>query len=532
VTGSSINWRVKVPKVVLVNPSRSTVGFSFITPRWLFVIAQATPTDLVGNPVLVNESIEAFDPAMVDRGDIVGIGIGTVNCRPAYDVIRQAKTRGATVIVGGVHATLVPEEPAQYGADSVVTGNGDLAWTQAVRDALDGRLARRYVGGRVDGDDLLKARWDLMEAGKYLFPTVQTVAGCPENCSFCSVWVSDGRKPRQRLAEKVIEEVNELYGLGYRVILLADDNFAPATLGRIAREPSAQKRKELEQIRDERLRFFDEYDRRVPKDIYAFSQITSEIASDEEYLSALVKKMRIRQALVGVESFSAEGLESANKQWNPSGQGMVRAIQRIQEEGIVVLSSLICGLESDTVETLRRMREQALTSGTLMAQFALYNPYPGTVDYYEMQQDRQRRDSAGYTPKHRTRLVLDKFWLSDAGPAEVIQHANLSAEDLLRENRLSWDAFYSLTAIVRRTRSGIARKWPFMGRVTYVILSLVFRRVYAGNGLVADIVHKRKIGLLTKAFIKVGVHCYSWFCGGGVRVRMGARPVRHDRSLA
>src|SRR5207253_1620532 len=124
-------------------------------------------------------------------------------------------------------------------------------------------------------------------------------------------------------------------------------------LGRIAREPSPQKRKQLEQVREERLRFFDQYDRSVPPNLYAFTQMTTEVTSDEEYLSAMYQKMRIRGALVGIESFSEQGLKSANKLWNPTGQKMVEAVQKIQDAGIVVLSSIICGLESDTVQTIR-----------------------------------------------------------------------------------------------------------------------------------------------------------------------------------
>ena len=39
-------------RVFLVNPALSKLGYSIITPRWLFVIARATPTDLVGDPIL------------------------------------------------------------------------------------------------------------------------------------------------------------------------------------------------------------------------------------------------------------------------------------------------------------------------------------------------------------------------------------------------------------------------------------------------------------------------------------------------
>jgi radical SAM superfamily enzyme YgiQ (UPF0313 family) len=268
-------------KVFLVNPAWSRLGYSVITPRWLFVIAQATPRDLVGEPILIDEAIEKFDLGAVRSGDIVGIGISTGNCVAGYDILRKAKSKGATVIVGGIHPTIFPDEPLEMGADAVVTGNGDMVWAKVVKDTLDHCLQKKYLGGRLPGDALLKARWDLLNPRQYTFPTIQTVAGCPENCSFCSVWVTDGRQPRQRLTSRIIEEANELYQKGFRYIIFADDNFNPATLGRIVREPSPQKRKQLEQIREERLRFFEEYDRSVPSNLYAFTQMTTEVITDE-----------------------------------------------------------------------------------------------------------------------------------------------------------------------------------------------------------------------------------------------------------
>src|SRR3989475_6962335 len=162
-------------KVVLVNPAMSTVGYSVITPRWLFVIAQATPVELVGDPILLDEAIQEFDPGVVHACDIVGIGITTGNCLAGYGILRKAKSRGATVIVGGIHPTIFPDEPLEMGADAVVTGNGDLVWSKAIRDALEHNLQRQYVGGRVSGETLLKARWDVLDPTQYMFATVQTV---------------------------------------------------------------------------------------------------------------------------------------------------------------------------------------------------------------------------------------------------------------------------------------------------------------------------------------------------------------------
>src|SRR5215831_4938049 len=188
-------------RAILVNPSNSTAGYSFITPRWLFVLAQATPTDLVGDPVLVDESVERFDPSTLQKGDIVGISISSGNCMPGYRVLREAKARGAIVIMGGIHTTIFPDEPMKMGADAVVTGGGEIVWRTVVDDALSNRLQRRYDGGRVPGEAMVKARWSLLDPTRYLFPSVQTVAGCPENCSFCSVWVTEGRQPRLRLGD-------------------------------------------------------------------------------------------------------------------------------------------------------------------------------------------------------------------------------------------------------------------------------------------------------------------------------------------
>jgi radical SAM superfamily enzyme YgiQ (UPF0313 family) len=488
----------------------STLGYGIITPRWLFVMAQATPTGLVGDPVIIDETIKRFNATIVNPGDIVGIGISTGNCIPGYRVVREAKLRGATVIVGGVHATIFPDEPLEMGADAVVTGNGDVVWKNVVRDALDRNLRKQYCGGRVPGDALLKARWDLLDPTQYLLASIQTVAGCPENCSFCSTWITEGRQPRQRLTDKIIEEANELYGMGFRYIVFADDNFNPATLGRIAREPSKNKKRELERVREERLGFFDEYVRSVPENLYGFTQMTSEIISDDEYLSAMYHKMHIRTACIGVESFSQQGLESANKQWNPVGQKMVETIQKIQERGVLVLSSIICGLESDTIQTLRTMRNFVKESGTILAQFTFYKPYPGTKDYHEMMSDFRNRGNPLYVPKHKSQILHDKSWLRDTHSAEVIKHPNLSANDLIQENKRCWDTFYSLREILKRTRGGVPKSWPLAGKITYVFLSLVFKRVFSGQGITADSVRKRKLGIATRMLVRITVGIYGY----------------------
>jgi len=219
-------------KIHLINPSDVSFGIGVITPRWLYVLAEATPRSF-GDPVIVDETLELLEPDTIDAGDIVGIGIHTGNALRGYQIGNLARARGARVVFGGIHATLFPDEAHQLGgANAVVKGDGDLIWGKAIQDCVDGALQPIYEGGRVEPESLLPARWDLMPPDRYMWASVQTVRGCPKHCSFCSVWKTDGQRPRQRASDGVIREIVELRRRGFRFIALADDNFYPVTLTR------------------------------------------------------------------------------------------------------------------------------------------------------------------------------------------------------------------------------------------------------------------------------------------------------------
>src|SRR6266853_3416319 len=217
-------------RVHLINPSEVSFGTAVITPRWLYVLAAATPASF-GDPRLVDETLEALDPFDIQTGDIVGIGIHTANALRGYEIGKIARDRGAHVVVGGIHATLYPGEAHELGgAHAVVKGDGDVVWAKVLADCARGTPLPVYEGGRIEASEFLPARWDLVPRKSYMWASVQTVRGCPKHCSFCSVWRTDGQRPRQRSSDVVIEEIVQLRRLGFRFIALADDNFYPVTL--------------------------------------------------------------------------------------------------------------------------------------------------------------------------------------------------------------------------------------------------------------------------------------------------------------
>ena len=165
-------------RVHLVNPSDIAFGFGVITPRWLYVLAAATPADY-GDPLIVDETLESFESDRIQPGDVVGIGIHTMNALRGFEVGRLARARGAFVVFGGIHATLYPQEAFDHGgAHSVVRGDGDVAWTSVLADCAIGNPRGIYEGGRLPGSLFQRARWDLLQEKPYLWASVQTVRGC------------------------------------------------------------------------------------------------------------------------------------------------------------------------------------------------------------------------------------------------------------------------------------------------------------------------------------------------------------------
>jgi len=125
-------------RVHLVNPSDISFGTAVITPRWLYVLASATPAAF-GDAVICDETLELLNPLNVTSGDVVGIGIHTGNALRGYEVGKIARERGAWVIFGGIHATLYPEEAIELGgAHAVVKGDGDVIWAEALNDCVVG----------------------------------------------------------------------------------------------------------------------------------------------------------------------------------------------------------------------------------------------------------------------------------------------------------------------------------------------------------------------------------------------------------
>ncbi len=466
-------------KIHLVNPSQVSFGTAVITPRWMYVIAAATPASF-GDPILVDETLSPVDPVCIERGDVVGIGIHTANALRGYEIGKIAREQGAYVIFGGIHATLYPEEAHRLGgAHAVVMGDGEIVWATALADCRKAVPQSTYLGGRTEASNFLSARWDLVPRDKYMWASVQTVRGCPKHCSFCSVWKTDGQRPRQRAADGVIEEIVQLRRLGFRFILLADDNFYPVTLTDLklaSRQGDTHRLDELKALRTERFDLMAHL-ALLPSDMVFFTQITMEAAEDPFFLDAM-RKANIKGALVGVESVTPEGLKDVYKEFNSAGEDLVERLRTFRRHGVHVLGSFIFGLPSDRPETFEATAAVAQNAEIAFAQFVMLIPFPGTVDFakWEKMMEGDLIRIAG--------IPLTRRWLipEHLRPKMYWPHPVMSGEEIARRTQAVWDRFYSLKFIWKRSSFIKSAR----NRLAFVLISKLYRQMYANTGLATD----------------------------------------------
>lgn len=467
-------------QIHLINPSDLAFGVGVVAPRWQYVLAAATPSDY-GDPHIIDEALEQTDFSTIQAGDVVGIGIHTSNALRGYQVGREARKRGATVVFGGIHASLYPDEALDLGgADAVVKGDGDLVWAHVLADCTRGKLQAIYEGGRVPGDKFVAARWDLMRGDRYMWASVQTLRGCPKHCSFCSVWRTDGQEPRQRQVDVVIQEIVELRRKGFRFIVLADDNFYPVTLRDIEvadRRENKSRRDDLIRIRAERFELMEQLSK-LPDDMIFFTQITMESAEDGTFLRAM-REARIRGVLVGIESVTSDGLKAVYKDFNLAGEDLVKRLQKFKDAGIYVLGSFIFGLPTDRPESFRATADLADRSGLAFAQFVLLSVFPGTVDFkrWEKEADDRLPGVNGFPGS--------RYWLlpqSERKRLTTVQHPTMTAREIREATQKVWDQFYSLKAVWKRSACVSTMK----SRLAFLLISKLYRHMYANTGISTD----------------------------------------------
>jgi radical SAM superfamily enzyme YgiQ (UPF0313 family) len=223
-----------------------------------------------------------------------------------------------------------------------------------------------------------------------------------------------------------------------------------------------------------------------------YTQITMEAAEDPEFLDAM-RKAHIRGALVGVESVTKEGLKSIYKDFNFAGDALVAQLQKFRDHDIHVLASFIFGLPTDTPSTFVATAELAHAARVSFAQFVLLTPFPGTIDFQKWEDSEEAKPQIDGVPLTRHWLLPPK-----KRPKIYTPHPTMSAEQIRQLTQETWDSFYSLPAIWRR--SSFLRSMK--GRLAFVLISKLYRQMYANTGIATDSARHVRAGKMARLIAK------------------------------
>ncbi len=442
-------------RVYLINPSNPAVSLTKITgwsklnrcrvwkPLGLLILAQLTP--LEWKVEVIDENLGPVDYVRMPRPDLVGVTAFTSQAPRAYQIATYFRELHVPVVMGGIHASMCPNEALRY-VDAVVTGEAELKWPKVLEDVQAGKLESIYEGGLIQVENVPAARHELF-AGRYYFGSIQTTRGCPLNCSFCSVTAFNGGKFRHRPVENVIKELRQIKE---KIILFVDDNL----IGTRSDHISNTKELFRAMIREGLTKPW-------------ICQATINFADDDELLN-LAQKAGCMGVFIGFESPTVEGLVAVHKRFNiRRDQDFRDVVQRIQRHGILVAGSFIMGIDTDQRGISDITARACDEYGVDMANVLILTPLPGTALYTDLEQ--QGRILATNYPE-------DWKYYTLAHP--VFKFKNFTWEELTAETNRFNDLFYSYPKILRRVLRVAIHNWR---RPRKVLVSLVANLTYQHN---------------------------------------------------
>jgi len=349
---------VKRRKLLLINPvNPRRIGLtvnpsSRFPPLGLGIVAALTPSNW--SIKIIDEN---FEPFAFEEADFIGLTAFTAAVPRAYEIAREYRKMGIPTVLGGIHASMLPEEALRY-VDSVVVGEAEPVWQKVIGDFSRGNLRQVYRAPFVELDNVPEPRHDLFHRG-YLFGSIQTARGCPMDCEFCSVTALNGHRYRQRPVDSVLDELEKI---PKTLVFFVDDNIIG--YGKAAAERAIRLFKGI-------------IDREINKEW--FCQASMNFADNEEVLEYAAKS-GCRMVFLGVEAENEAALRQTNKKLNIKIgiDAYEEVFRRINAHGIAVLGAFIYGTDNDTPGTLHGRTDYILRSGVDVMQTTYLTPLPGT----------------------------------------------------------------------------------------------------------------------------------------------------------
>lgn len=340
--------------------------------------------------------------------DVVAITFDTSSSSQAYLHSREFRKRGSYVVMGGYHATAVPQEVLEH-ADTVIVGAGEVSLPQFLREFREGTAKRLYDNQEYDVCGMKWPARQLQNQRKSLkIPTIVADRGCDNRCKFCAI--SHMWRSRPRPVGDVVAEIKSLHT---NKLIFFDPNFFKP------REYALELMSELERLK-----------------IFWACNSTADTAFDDQLLAA-AERSRCTGVLIGFESLSEESLLDVRKRYSRTDTYR-EVVSRMHHYHLAVNGCFVLGFDHDTEEQLLQMPERVSELGLDMIRFAILTPLPGSALFRQLEQEGR---------------ILTRDWSKYNQHYAVYQPSHMSPQRLEEIHRWVWKETYRFSRVFARLRN-------------------------------------------------------------------------------
>lgn len=398
-------------KILLVSPcpEKEIRQNQFSIPQiTLSLLAAMTPAE---HEVEICEEVYGDIIDFDGNYDLVGISLMSQTSLRGYEIANAFKLRGTPVIFGGIHASARPAEALMYG-DAVVIGEAEGGlWEQVLNDVKRHKLKSYYKLEKLpDLQEHIFPRRDLIKctSGKFQIAPIESTRGCPYNCNFCTVSRFFGKKQRHKIIQDIVMDAESC---PQQILFFVDDNIAL-----------------------DRKFALDLFREMIPLNKIWVGQASVNLSKDEE-LMKMAYKSGCRALLIGFESMMEAGINSYRKTLKTVDEN-VEAIRRLRHNGIMVMASLVFGLDTDTPEVFEISYEFLTRSKPAFFQACIMTPYPGTPVFDQL--------------KNEGRILTDDWSKFDTKKI-LISPKNMTVEELRKGYDDIRKSIYGIRSIASRS---------------------------------------------------------------------------------
>jgi hypothetical protein len=462
--------------------------------------------------VVQHDKIEGLTPfaeilatkADLSRGDhdVLFLTAYTNSVREAYRRAREARAayaaagRRLTVVLGGPHASAMPDEATRHGhLDATVPGEGERAAAELIEDVRRDRPIRpiyRSPFARIRDRKSLALDmgiWDgLARRPQQIVASTTFARGCKLDCHFCAVFLTNGPTVRNRDVDDVVDEIR---AQGPRVTVQTIDRLDPgiynALLKTLVRTPFLGARCGARLIAalgpgyTHRYFFWDDNLYNAAGSFEALcraiaplgrpwsAELTIDLA-DHPRLLKLAYDSGCRDLFLGIESVGQEAIDSLDK-WSNDTRTMRDKIDRVHDAGINVMGAFVFGLDGDDASSFDRTLEFIYRTRIDFVVANIIQPYPGTGTFRDAVAEGSFLPVASCPPD--ADVAMDYNWALFDGAHVLLRPKGMTVEQLQEGYYYFLREAYSLTGIQRRFRG---RAWNLPAAASHLLRNYLLSR--------------------------------------------------------